>query len=148
MAKVRKAKADDMESVIRLLKTFPEGLGSTGVDWDNAHNAYPELLKGEKGLILVIEEDDAIVGIVTLSFSFVLRFGGEYALIEDFIIHSDYRGKGLARPLLSAAIAEAGRRGCPEVQVNGPSKEGVPVYIKNGFAEVGIQLKTKTNFTV
>ena len=148
MSRVRKAKADDMESVIRLLKTFPEGLGTTDVDWDNAQKAYPELLKGEKGLMLVIEADGAIVGLVTLAFSFVLRFGGKYALIEDFIIHSDYRGKGLARPLLSAAIAEAGQRGCPEVQVNGPSKQGLPVYIKNGFVEEGAQLKIKTNVSV
>ena len=81
----------------------------------------------------------------TLGFSFVLRFGGEYALIEDFIVHAGYRGWGLASLLLRAAMAEARQRGCSEVQVNGPSEEGLPVYIKNGFIETGDHLKAKIN---
>ena len=145
MSKVRRAKADDMEAVVRLLKTFPTGLGSTSIDWNNARHAYPELLNGERGLMLVAEIEGTVVGLVTLGFSFVLRFGGEYALIEDFIVHTDYRGRGLASLLLGAAMAEARQRGCSEVQVNGPSKEGLPVYIKNGFVETGEHLKAKTN---
>ena len=33
----------------------------------------------------------------------------------------------------------------PDLSVNGPSKEGLPVYIKNGFVETGDHLKAKIN---
>jgi GNAT superfamily N-acetyltransferase len=55
---------------------------------------------------------------------YALRFGGPYAMIEEFLVAESQRGKGLARPLLAAARAEAERRGCRESQVNGPSPEG------------------------
>ncbi|MBI2962732.1 MAG: hypothetical protein HYY35_03180 [Deltaproteobacteria bacterium] len=44
--------------------------------------------------------------------------------------------------MIQTAIQEA-RRGGPELQVNGPSPLGRPVYLRNGFDEAGLHLKIR-----
>lgn len=141
MAKIRPAEPADLDGVIALLATFPDDPELKDIDWQDGRRVYADLLGGEKGSIFVAEQDGAIVGIVTLGFSTAMRFGGPYAMIEEFLVAASQRGKGLARPLLAAARAEAERRGCRELQVNGPSPEGTPVYLRNGFHQAGAHLK-------
>ena len=141
MTTIRRAKADDIEEVIALLEEFPDDPWIPNVNWQDARKAYPSLIKGEKGLVIVALEEGEIAGLVTLSFAYVMRFGGEYALIEDFIVGQKFRGKGIGRPLLEEAFKEAKSRGCREIQVNGASDVGMPVYLKNGFQEAGKHLK-------
>ncbi len=141
MATVRAAKPDDLEGVIALLKTFPDDPEVPNIDWDDGRRIYTELLGGEKGTILVADDGGEIVGIVTLGISYVMRFGGPYAMIEEFLIAESRRGQGLAKHLLGAATDEARRRGCRELQVNGPSPVGKPVYLRNGFHDAGSHYK-------
>ena len=141
MTVIRRAKSEDLEEIITLLEEFPDDPWLPNVNWQDARKAYPELLKGEKGLVIVALEEEGMAGLVTLSFSYVMRFGGEYALVEDFIVGQKFRGKGIGRPLLEAAFEEAESRGCREIQVNGASDVGLPVYLKNGFQEAGKHLK-------
>lgn len=141
MASIRPASPDDLEGVIALLSSFPDDPELKDVDWEDGRRVYAELLGGEKGSIFVADEGGEIVGIVTLGFSTAMRFGGPYAMIEEFLVAASQRGKGLARPLLAEARADAERRGCRELQVNGPSPDGRPVYLRNGFHEAGAHLK-------
>ena len=141
MAEIRRAEARDQERVVALLEKFPADPELPNVDWQDARRAFPELLKGERGVIFVSEVDGELAGLVTLSFACALRFGGEYAMIEDFIVDGAFRGKGIASPLLQTAFEEACRRGCREIQVNGASEDGTPVYIRNGMHEAGTHLK-------
>ena len=64
----------------------------------------PALLSEEHGLILVSEDNGVLAGLVTMSFPIVLRFGGEYALIEDFIVDERFRGRGIGSPLLKSCL--------------------------------------------
>mgnify|MGYP001229913445 CR=1 FL=1 len=141
MTSIRRAVASDLEQIVALLEEFPEDPQIPNVNWQDARKAFPELLEGEKGLVLVAEQDGVVAGMVALAYSYVLRFGGEYALIEDFIVGEKFRGRGIGGPLLKAALDEAARRGCREVQVNGASDVGFPVYVRNGFHEAGTHLK-------
>lgn len=141
MAEVRRAEKRDLENVIALLKTFPDLPEVPDLNWEDARIAFPELLKGKRGLILVSEEGGALAGLVSLSFVYSLHFGGEYASIEDFIVDRNFRGQGVGSPLLQAAFDEARRRGCREIQVNGATDEGLPVYVRNGMHEAGKHLK-------
>jgi|GEM_PF-1197064 GNAT superfamily N-acetyltransferase len=138
---IRRAELSDLEDVVRLLESFPEDIELPDIDWQDARRAFPELIEGERGLIFLSEKDGELAALLALSFSYVLRFGGEYALIEDLIVDKHYRGRGLASPLLQAGFEEARRRGCREIQVNGASEEGLPVYMKNGMHLAGKHLK-------
>ena len=141
MATIRRAKKGDLEDLVTLLEEFPDDPELPGVNWQDARKAFPRLLEEERGLILVAEECGVVAGLITLAFSYVLRFGGEYALIEDFIVGRKFRGKGIGSPLLKAAFEEARCRGCREIQVNGASEVGLPVYVHNGMHEAGKHLK-------
>jgi hypothetical protein len=43
--------------------------------------------------------------------------------------------------LLQTGFEAARQRGCKEIQVNGASEEGLPVYMKNGAHLAGKHLK-------
>ena len=141
MALIRRATKDDFPQIISLLKSFPDDPEIPDINWDDAQTVLPALLSEEHGLILVSEDNGVLAGLVTMSFPIVLRFGGEYALIECFIVDERFRGRGIGSPLLKSAFEEARARGCRELQVNGASEIGKPVYIKNGLHEAGQHLK-------
>jgi GNAT superfamily N-acetyltransferase len=141
MATIRKATPTDQAKAIALLNEFPPDPELPNVNWDDAADSFATLIEGRVGAIFVAEEGGEIVGLVTLGYSYVLRFGGIYAMIEEFIVSERMRGKGIASQLIQAAIQEARRMGCRELQVNGPSPLGRPVYLRNGFHEAGIHMK-------
>ena len=141
MNEIRKAKLSDLEDVVRLLESFPEDIELPDIDWQDARRAFPELVEGKRGLIFLSLEDGNLAALLAISFSYVLRFGGEYALIEDLIVDEQYRGKGLASPLLQVGFEAARERGCKEIQINGASEEGLLVYLKNGAHLAGKHLK-------
>jgi GNAT superfamily N-acetyltransferase len=141
MVTIRKATPADQAKAIALLKQFPPDPELPNVNWDDAAESFATLAEGRGGAIFVAEEGSEIVGVVTLGYSYVLRFGRIYAMIEEFIVSESMRGKGIASQLIQAAIEEARRMGCPELQVNGPSPLGRPVYLRNGFHEAGLHMK-------
>ena len=143
MVLIRKATPEDESKTIALLKQFPSDPELPQVDWEVGAKAFGTLAEGRGGCIIVAEEEEEIVGVITLGYSYVLRFGGIYAMIEEFIVSEKMRGKGIANLLIQAAIEEARLRGCPELQVNGPSSLGRPVYLRNGFHEAGLHLKIR-----
>jgi GNAT superfamily N-acetyltransferase len=143
MATIRKATLADQAQTIDLLKQFPPDPEVSHVDWDDAAQGFGPLVEGRGGCILVAEEDGEILGVITLGYSFVLRFGGTYAMVEEFIVGEKARGRGIANMLIQAAIEEARSEGCPELQVNGPSPLGHPVYLRNGFHDAGLHMKIR-----
>ena len=138
---VRLAREDDLNNVVALLEQFSIDDELANVNWQDSRRSYKEILTGDRGDILVAESDHQLAGLVTLSYALVLRFGGEYALIEDFIVCKKYRGKGVGGLLLDEVISLAKRKGCRELQVNGASQSGAPVYLKKGLHHVGTHLK-------
>jgi len=66
----------------------------------------------EIGEILVLKGDGKILGMVSLLFSISTALGGKVAILEDMIIHQDYRKKGLGKELLNKAINFSKERNC------------------------------------
>ena len=142
MVNVRKATIEDVPAIIRLIQQFPED--EINVDWDKAAVACREVVDDEsKGSIFVAEEDGVLLGVVTQSFPYATRCAGHYSCIEEIIVDGRARGKGVGGKILKAAVNEATRRGCFELQVNRPSELGYPMYIKHGFTDLGKHLNMK-----
>ena len=140
---IRKATIEDENRVFELLKQFPPDEVST-INFEATSGAYHQIIQNPKlGTILVAEENGEVVGVTTLSYPFAIRCGGVYSCIEENIVDERYRGKGVGGKLLKAAIAEATSKGCDEIQVNGPSEMGFPLYISKGLQDIGKHLKTK-----
>jgi GNAT superfamily N-acetyltransferase len=134
---------EDASQVIDLFKQFQVS------DWratlDECVETFKQVIEyPELGSVLVADDDGELLGVITLSFPTAIRFNGIYSSIEEFIVTERSRGKGVGGGLLKAAIAEATSRGCYELQVNNPSEMGYPVYIQNGFVDIGKHLAIRT----
>ncbi len=141
---IRKATIEDEPSILALLKKLLIPGGEVGKDWNDAPGTICRIIQNpELGTILVADEDGEIAGVTTMSFPFAIRCKGFYTCIEENIVDTGYRGKGVGSKLLKAAIAEATARGCDELQLNSPSEMGYPLYIRNGLEDNGMALKIK-----
>ena len=143
MIKIRKATIEDEAGVFDLLRQLltsqpPE---ESAVNSQSGTDTFGEIVnKDEKGTIFVAEEDDKMIGLITLSYPTAVRCGGKYSCIEEFIVSEQARGKGVGGKLLEAVIAEATVRGCYEIQCNRPSELGYPVYLQHGWEDLGKHL--------
>ncbi|MBU2548928.1 MAG: GNAT family N-acetyltransferase [Proteobacteria bacterium] len=138
---VHKARVEDEGRVIELLTQFPSS-GIEHADWTKGGSTFRLIVsQPDLGTILLAEEDGEALGLITLSYPTAIRCGGIYTCIEEFIVGEKGRGKGIGGSLLRAALDEARRRGCFELQVNNPSELGYPVYLKYGLSDDGRHLK-------
>ena len=141
---IRKATLEDEAQILTLLRQLLIAGGEVGGDWNDEPGTIRKVLNNpELGSILVAEEDGEIAGLTTLSFPFAIRCKGRYSCIEENIVDSKHRGKGVGSKLLKAAIAEATAQGCDELEVNNPSEMGYPLYIRHGIKDNGKSLRIK-----
>ena len=89
------------------------------------------------GLILVLRDEDEIIGMVNLLFTISTYLGSPVVLLEDMVIDPVHRGKSAGTTLLQAAIKLASERGCQRVTLltdssNFPARA---FYEKLGFIE-------------
>lgn len=64
------------------------------------------------GNILILQEDNKIIGMVSILYSISTALGGKVGILEDMIIAKPYRGKGLGKLLLNSAIEFAKKNDC------------------------------------
>lgn len=139
---IRRATAKDEDEVISLIQLFPSE--EITVDWEDARRTYQQVVKNPNlGTILLAEENDEVVGVITLSYPTAIRCGGLYTCIEEFVVAERMRGQGVGSRLLQEAIAEATSKSCYEIQVNNPSQLGYPLYLRYGLKHIGRHLKTE-----
>jgi GNAT superfamily N-acetyltransferase len=140
MMNVRQATVEDEAQILALFGQFSSNQGPDA--WvQSAAPTLREVVQNEElGTVLVAEEDGNLFGVITLSYPVAIRCAGIYSLIEEFIVSEGARGKGVGGQLLKAAVKEATRRNCYEIQVNRPSELGYPVYLEHGFKDMGKHL--------
>ena len=118
---VRRATRDDLPRIVAML--HDDGLGKRREDpslpLDARYIAAFERLDGDEDhLMLVLLQDDLVVGYLQLSFIPGLsRRGMLRGHIEAVRIAGDRRGQGLGTMLLDHAIDECRRRDCGLVQL-------------------------------
>ena len=146
MINIRKAILTDEDGLFGLFQQFPSRQvpGAKSYDTPAARRLFRELVNDESnGTVFVAEDGGNLLGVVTLSYTYAIRCGGKYSSIEEFVVGSQARGKGVGSKLLKAAIDEANKQGCCEVHVASPSELGYPVYISQNIKDVGRHLALK-----
>jgi GNAT superfamily N-acetyltransferase len=63
-----------------------------------------------RGRIFVLRMNGVIVGMINLLFTISTAEGGFVILLEDVVVHRDYRGKGYGDKLLAHALAYAKKK--------------------------------------
>ena len=141
MVNIREATINDQAEVFDLLRQLMTSANlESPINQPSAAETFRQVIEEEKGTVLLAEEDGRILGLVTLSYPVAIRCGGIYSCIEEFIVTEQARGKGVGSKLLEAAIDKATEKGSYELQVNRPSELGYPVYLRQGWKDLGKHL--------
>lgn len=93
----------------------------------------------QHGKIFVLRRDGAVVGMVNLLHTVSLRHGGRALILEDMIVHRDFRGQGIATALLAHAVGFAQSIGAVQVMLftDANNRSAIRLYQKMGFAHSG-----------
>jgi GNAT superfamily N-acetyltransferase len=146
-ASIRLAILADESAVFALLPALTEAELVAGIPVEQsgaARAVYRDLVTGTRGSVIVCEVDGEVLGVITSSYVSAIRYGGEYARLEELIVDDKARGTGAGMALLNAAIAEARRRGCSLVTLY--SRETTRAfYEKAGFRYAGPELHLATD---
>jgi amino-acid N-acetyltransferase len=105
---IRKAHRHDIPHILELVKANSETLLPRSVA------DYEELLD----LTWVADEDGVIAGSCVLEV-----YSPKIAEIRSFVVHEDFRGKGIGKALIAAAVEEAEKRHIREIMVITSSRE-------------------------
>lgn len=69
----------------------------------------------DKGIILKLESDNKLVGMINILFTISTAMGDKVAIFEDFVVVPDLRNKGYGKMLFDAAEKVAKEHGCKRV---------------------------------
>ena len=146
---IRRATRDDVARIIALIRA---GSLDGGVSDSEAlplepvyHDAFAEIDANPQQLLLVAEEDGAVVGTLLLTcIRQIHHHGGRTGEIESVHVAADRRGQGIGTQLVRFAVDEARRRGCFRLQLtsNNARLDAHRLYERLGFvaSHVGMKL--------
>jgi len=107
---VRQARAEDFESVARLLAELGRPAVLGGDDESDHRARYAGWLAAPELKVFVAEEDGEVVGLIDLELLPRLNFPGPMAWVPDLIVSERHRSRGAGAALLARA-EEAAREG-------------------------------------
>ena len=135
---VRPAESGDKDRCLQLVSAL------TGRPPENEwSDVFDRLVSGERGAVVVAEENGHILGVATVSYNLAIRYAGEYCQLEELIVDEAARGKNVGALLMDAVIANARTRGCAEIGLYLVERtEGNRrFYEKYGFRTVGSEMR-------
>ncbi len=139
MTSFRPAGEQDLSTLIQMLSD--DQLGSQREDaslplHENYLKAFQQIDKDPNNELIVVENDQQIVGTLQLTFiPYLSHLGSWRCLIEGVRVHKDFRSQGLGTQLLEWAIQKARDKDCHIVQLtsNKQRKEAIKFYQRLGF---------------
>ncbi|MEM2897613.1 MAG: GNAT family N-acetyltransferase [Candidatus Bathyarchaeia archaeon] len=141
---IRKAGKPDLPAIEKLLMKLIESMDSKkGIDTNAVIENCRNLLSDLNTHILVAEADGTIIGFINFTIRKTLLHSAPSGLIDELVVATDYRGKGVGKKLIHAAIEQCKQLGCCEVEVstelaNANARE---FYRSCGFDERGVILE-------
>jgi GNAT superfamily N-acetyltransferase len=90
-----------------------------------------------RGRVFVLRRDNAIVGMINLLFTISTAEGGFVVLLEDLVVHKEFRGHGYGSKLLQYAIDFAKQKNFLRVTLltDRPELRSQELFRRNGFSE-------------
>lgn len=115
---VRSAAPADVEALVRLLGVLFSIEADFRPEPERQRRGLLRMLEDPaRRLVLVAEEDGAVIGMVTVQLVVSTAEGGDSGLLEDMVVDAAHRGAGVGRRLLEAAEAWARARGATRLQL-------------------------------
>lgn len=134
MARIRRAAEADQKEVLALLRIYCEEASTPLPDEHLLAGLVPLLKENSHGVVLVAEEEE-IVGYSILTWGWGIESGGMEALVDEMLIHPSRRGQGIGEELLRATLEQAKQAGVKvvflETETDNPRSR--KLYSKLGF---------------
>ena len=104
---------------------------------------FDRLLDGERGLVLIAEDDGEMLGLASVTFNLAMRYGREYCQLEELVVDPAARGRNVGGRLVEAVIELARTRGCAEIgaYLVAATEHNRPFYEKFGLEAVGTEMR-------
>lgn len=132
---IRMAYSDDILPMVDLLaELFTIEDGFT-VDAVNQTRGLELLLQNPQSVVLVAEMQNRVVGMITLQRLISTAVGEYVGIIEDVVVSTAKRGKGIGNKLIQAALDEADGRGWKRLALAADRRnsKAIAFYQKKGF---------------
>ncbi|MBL7795196.1 MAG: GNAT family N-acetyltransferase [Saprospiraceae bacterium] len=94
--------------------------------------------------LLALDDDDAVVGVITVVESLSLSAGGRYGVINELFVVPEYRSEGVGKMLLDFAKEIGEQRGWARIEVTTPGDEfdkTLRFYEREAFWKIGPRYK-------
>ena len=112
--------------------------------WESINTGvFESFVIGERGLVILAEEDDLIHGFASLSFNLGLRFSNQYCQLEELIVDPAARGNNIGALLMNEAVRVAKEKDCQSfgLYLMESTEHNRPFYEKFGFVMVGSEMR-------
>jgi N-acetylglutamate synthase-like GNAT family acetyltransferase len=133
--RIRPARRGDREGIANLLAEigYLDACDTATLSWVISH---PEM-----EVHIAVDSLDRAVGMVSLSHRPQLRLKGRIATIDELVVSSAWRGRGIGRELLTRAITRCKVLGCKRLQMASLSRQSAgKLFTRLGFVEVDAAL--------
>ena len=136
--KLIKATHLDIPGLVELLNSLFEQEAEFEPNSETQSKALSKIILDPKiGIILIAKDDDKILGMVNLLFTESTALGSKVALLEDMIVLSSSRGRGIGSQLIDYGISEAKKAGCKRITLltDIENTKAQSFYQKKGFVK-------------
>jgi GNAT superfamily N-acetyltransferase len=136
MAEVRQAGLADADMIAGLAAELAQSFASCRADFDLS---YPALLAERDACVLVATQDGGCIGYL-LGFCHLTFFAnGPVGWVEEVMVRSEHRGRGIGRDLMGAFERWAAARECAMVAL--ATRRAAPFYLALGYQESAAYLR-------
>ena len=141
---VREVIESDLPEIGKLAMELIDSIeNKEGLDFKEVVRNCKNLLEDCNSHILVAEVDGIVVGFINFTVRRTLLHSNPSGLIDELVVSREYRGKGIGRQLVGAAIERCKQLGCREVEVTTEfsNTKARRFYKSCGFEERGVILE-------
>ena len=138
---IREATKSDLPVIGKLLEDLTNAMDDTeGIDIGIAIKTCEHLLNDASSYILVAAMEGTPVGFINFTIRQTILHRSPSALIDELVVAEEYRGKGVGKQLVLAAIEKCRQLGCCEVEVSTEKTnlKARKFYKRYGFEERGM----------
>jgi GNAT superfamily N-acetyltransferase len=136
---VRPVTLDDFDAVTRLIAEMGPHRSPVPDRMDAVERAFREIVGRPGQVSLVAVSDRTTVGICTVELRESLRLPQPVAWIPELVVTEPFRGRGIGRALLTAALAAAADRGAGSAMLESGAARTTAhaLYRSIGFERAG-----------
>ena len=110
-----------------------------------AQDVFDALVSQSRGRIILVTEEEMVLGMASVSYNVALRYAGEYCQLEELIVTEAARGKRVGGMLIERVIENARDRGCAEIGLYllEHTAHNRSFYEKYGFVALDVEMRMR-----